>query len=69
MLAMDANDNACCLNDRDVPGFFASRLAPTGDMHLSIKNRAAFGPPDFVGRVTDAIRRIRPGSSVAPLAG
>ena len=29
-LAMDANDNACYLNDRVVPAFFASRLAPTG---------------------------------------
>ena len=27
---MDANDNACYLNERVVPAFIASRLAPTG---------------------------------------
>ena len=30
MLAMDVNDNACCLIDRVVQTFFASKLAPTG---------------------------------------
>ena len=30
MLAMDVNDNACCLNARVVLAFFASMLAPTG---------------------------------------
>ena len=29
MLALDVNDNACCLNDRVAWTFFASRLAPT----------------------------------------
>jgi hypothetical protein len=32
MLAMDVNDNACCLNERVVPAFFASMLAPTGEL-------------------------------------
>ncbi|KPU60584.1 hypothetical protein AN403_4413 [Pseudomonas fluorescens] len=27
---MDVNDNACCLIDRVVQTFFASKLAPTG---------------------------------------
>jgi hypothetical protein len=31
LLAMDVNDNACCLNERGVPTFFASKLAPTGN--------------------------------------
>ena len=31
MLAMDVNDNAPCLNERDVWTFIASRLAPTGE--------------------------------------
>ncbi|TPG98201.1 hypothetical protein EAH72_04515 [Pseudomonas caspiana] len=30
LLAKDVNDNACCLNERGVRTFFASRLAPTG---------------------------------------
>ncbi|PMZ88993.1 hypothetical protein C1X61_12015 [Pseudomonas sp. FW215-T2] len=30
LLAMDVNENTCCLNGRVVPAFFASRLAPTG---------------------------------------
>ncbi|SDT21200.1 hypothetical protein SAMN04490206_2366 [Pseudomonas umsongensis] len=30
MLAMDVNDDACCLNDRVVQAFIASMLAPTG---------------------------------------
>ncbi|VVP40243.1 hypothetical protein PS893_04814 [Pseudomonas fluorescens] len=29
LLAMDVNDNACCLNARVVQTFFASKLAPT----------------------------------------
>ena len=32
MLAMDVNDNACCLNERVVRAFFASMLAPTVGM-------------------------------------
>ncbi len=29
-LAMDVNDNACCLNERGVRASIASRLAPAG---------------------------------------
>jgi hypothetical protein len=29
MLAMDVNDNVCCLNQHVVIEFFASKLAPT----------------------------------------
>jgi hypothetical protein len=31
LLAMVVNDDACCLNERGVWAFFASRLAPTRD--------------------------------------
>jgi len=31
LLAMDVNDDACCLNPRGVLAFFASKLAPTGE--------------------------------------
>jgi hypothetical protein len=34
-LAMDVNDNACCLNVRVVLAFFASKLAPTRGTALS----------------------------------
>ncbi len=40
MLAMDANDNACHLNDRVVRTFFASELAPTV---LFYKSKDNFG--------------------------
>jgi hypothetical protein len=40
LLAMDVNDNACCLNARVVPAFFASRLAPTGGLCEPIIVRA-----------------------------
>ena len=40
LLAMDVNDNACCLNARVVPAFFASRLAPTGGLCEPIFVRA-----------------------------
>ncbi len=31
MLAMDVNDNACCLNERVAQTFFAGKPAPTGN--------------------------------------
>ncbi len=34
MLAKDVNDNACCLNERGVWTFFASKLAPTGPRYI-----------------------------------
>ena len=37
LLAKDVNDNACCLNERGVWTFFASRLAPTGDWLHTVK--------------------------------
>ncbi len=37
MLAMDVNDNAGCLNGRGVLAFFASRLAPTGDLRSAFR--------------------------------
>ncbi|POA73356.1 hypothetical protein C1890_27280 [Pseudomonas sp. DP16D-R1] len=40
MLAMDVNENACCLDERGVLEFIASRLAPTGFL-VSRKNSLA----------------------------
>ncbi|VVN21961.1 hypothetical protein PS647_04406 [Pseudomonas fluorescens] len=37
---MDVNENACYLNGRVVPAFFASRLAPTGGLCEPIIVRA-----------------------------
>ncbi|QHF38771.1 hypothetical protein PspS34_11090 [Pseudomonas sp. S34] len=34
LLAKDVNDNACCLNERGVWTFFASKLAPTGTEYI-----------------------------------
>ena len=35
MLARNVNDNACCLSERVVLEFFASKLAPTLGLHQS----------------------------------
>jgi hypothetical protein len=37
LLAKDDNDNACCLKGRVAWAFFASRLAPTVEMHSSLE--------------------------------
>jgi hypothetical protein len=35
--AIVVNDDACCLDERGVWAFFASRLAPTGDWVYTVK--------------------------------
>ncbi|MGF6200279.1 hypothetical protein QF012_002306 [Pseudomonas laurylsulfatiphila] len=37
---MVVNDNARSLDERGVPGFFASKLAPTGGLHRPGKSQA-----------------------------
>ena len=37
MLAMDVNDNACCLNACVVLAFFASMLAPTDEQSHQVE--------------------------------
>ncbi len=41
MLAMEANDNAGCLNARVVSTFFASMLAPTGSTRTCVGAKLA----------------------------
>ncbi len=43
MLAMDANDNACCLTARFIRTSIASMLAPTGEQKITRCNRSYTG--------------------------
>ena len=67
---MDANDNACYLNDRVVPAFFASRLAPTGAGTMSGETSPTRScSPPTVGRffIEDVWMKISRGIALASL--